>query len=117
MEVPSGKEVSEVGPPAEWSQPAAVGTLGGGDQLDPQTRAASVDPPEDNLTPSKLSAPISLTLLQKRRVLMKYVDDVNVVLRSMSKTVRWVDNTLVWTQEAEDQDVLSGMSVEKLRML
>ena len=48
---------------------------------------------------------------------MKYVDDVNVVLRSFSRGLRWQGKDLVWTQEAEDLDVTSGFSAEKITML
>ena len=48
---------------------------------------------------------------------MKYVDDVNMVLRSMSKGLRWVGEELVWTKESEAEDELSGHSVERLTMM
>ena len=47
---------------------------------------------------------------------MKYVDDVNVVLTTMRKGLRWVGDSLVWTEEAETEDELTNHSAEKLTM-
>ena len=48
--------------------------------------------------------------------IMKYVDDINIVMASLHLGMRWVDGGLGWKQEWMDLDISSGRSMEDVTM-
>ena len=47
---------------------------------------------------------------------MKYVDDVNVVMRRLKAGFRWTGEKLAWTKECQEEQRASGESEERLTM-